>query len=89
MKIPTVGKSKHIHRDKLGRELVIGDCVAVTHRNDLQVAKIVSLLPKMVKVEMLNVNKFSWYTGEHNKYGEQMVVIDNEYVTMYLLKAQL
>ena len=86
MKIPAARKPKHIHRDKLGRELEIGQCVAVSHRNDLQVAKVVSLLPKMVKVEMLNVQKFSWYAGEHNKYGEQMVVIDNEYVTLYLLK---
>lgn len=76
-----------IHRDKLGRDIELGDCVAVAHQNGMEVAKVVKLNPKMVKVELLNTQKRSWYTGEHNKYGDQMVVIDNEYVTMYLLKA--
>lgn len=74
------------HLDKLGRVIKLDDCVAVAHHNGMEVAKVVKLNPKMVKVEILNTVKRTWYSGEHNKYGNQMVVIDSQDVTMYLLK---
>jgi hypothetical protein len=77
-----------VHQDKLGRDICLGDCVAVAHHNGMEVAKVVKINPKMVKVEILNVVKRTWYSGEHNKYGNQMVVIDSQDVTMYLLKGQ-
>jgi hypothetical protein len=75
-----------VHKDKLGRDITLGDCVAVAHHNGMEIAKVVKINPKMVKVEILNVEKRTWYSGEHNKYGMQMVVIDSQDVTMYLLK---
>ena len=83
-----MAKEVPVHLDKLGREIVLGDCVAVAHHNGLEVAKVVKINPKMVKVELLNVIKRAWYTGEYNKYSNQMVVIDSQDVTMYLLKGE-
>jgi hypothetical protein len=74
------------HVDKLGRDINLGDCVAVAHHNGMEVAKVVKVNPKMLKVEILNTAKRTWYSGEYNKYGNQMVVIDSQEVTMYLLK---
>jgi hypothetical protein len=75
-----------IHLDKLGREIEVGSCVAVAHHNSLAVATVVKLTPKMVRIKIANITSNSWYQGHHNKYGDQMVVIEGPSVTMYLLK---
>ena len=75
-----------IHQDKLGREIEIGACVAVAHHNSLAVATVVKLTPKMVRIKIANTATNSWYSGHHNKYGDQMVVLEGPSVTMYLLK---
>ena len=74
------------HQDKLGREIEVGSCVAVAHHNTLAVATVVKLTPKMVRIKIANIATNSWYQGHHNKYGDQMVVIEGPSVTMYLLK---
>ena len=79
-------KPTPVHLDKLGREIEVGSCVAVAHHNSLSVATVVKLTPKMVKIKIANITTNSWYSGVHNKYGDQMVVIDGPEVTMYLLK---
>ena len=75
-----------IHQDKLGREITEGACVAVAHHNALAVATVVKINPKTVRIKIANAATYSWYSGHHNKYGDQMVVIDGPEVTMYLLK---
>jgi len=40
----------------------------------------------MIKIKIANITSNSWYQGHHNKYGDQMVVIEGPSVTMYLLK---
>ena len=79
-------KSTPVHLDKLGRWIEVGSCVAVAHHNSLEVATVVKLTPKMVKIKIANTATHAWYSGVHNKYGDQMVVIDGPEVTMYLLK---
>ena len=79
-------KPTPVHQDKLGREITEGACVAVAHHNSLAVATVVKLNPKTVKIKIANTATHSWYSGVHNKYGDQMVVIDGPEVTMYLLK---
>jgi hypothetical protein len=79
-------KPTPIHLDKLGRWIEVGSCVAVAHHNSLEVATVVKLSPKTVKIKIANTATHSWYSGVHNKYGDQMVVIDGPEVTMYLLK---
>jgi hypothetical protein len=79
-------KPAPVHLDKLGREITEGACVAVAHHNSLAVATVVKINPKTVKIKIANITTNSWYSGVHNKYGDQMVVIDGPLVTMYLLK---
>ena len=79
-------KPAPVHLDKLGREITEGACVAVAHHNSLAVATVIKLTPKMVRIKIANITTNSWYYGHHNKYGDQMVVIDGPEVTMYLLK---
>ena len=79
-------KPAPVHLDKLGREITEGACVAVAHHNTLAVATVVKLTPKMVRIKIANITTNSWYQGHHNKYGDQMVVIEGPSVTMYLLK---
>jgi hypothetical protein len=79
-------KPAPVHLDKLGREIEVGACVAVAHHNSLAVATVVKLTPKMVRIKIANITTNSWYYGHHNKYGDQMVVLEGPSVTMYLLK---
>lgn len=82
----TVPKAAPEHRDILGRIINVGDFVAVSVHNDMKIARVTKLNPKMVKVQILNVKTSMWYTGTHNKYADDMVIVDGPYVTMYILK---
>ena len=77
------------HKDIIGRNLKVGDFVSVVIYNNLQVAKIVKLNPKMVKVKVLNAKTNNWYSGEHNRYPSDMALLDGEYLTMYLIKSSI
>jgi hypothetical protein len=79
-------KPAPVHQDKLGQEIEVGACVAVAHHNSLAVAIVIKLTPKMVRIKIANITTNSWYYGHHNKYGDQMVVLEGPSVTMYLLK---
>ena len=70
------------HKDKLGRLLKIGDCVAYPSSNTLIVGVIKKINPKMVGVAQLGKN--SW--GPKNKYPSDCVLLDGPEVSMYLLK---
>ncbi len=71
------------HRDKLGRLLKVGDCVAYPSSNHLIVGTIRKLNPKMIGV--VKVGKQSW-GGESNKYPQDCVLLDGPEVTMFLIK---
>jgi len=71
------------HKDKLGRLLKIGDCVAYPSSNTLIVGVIKKINPKMVGVAQLG--KKSW--GPKNKYPQDCVLLEGPEVTMYLLKS--
>lgn len=73
------------HKDKLGRPLNEGDCVAYPTHNSLEIGTIKKLNPKMVKVAKVGAK--SWYAGQGtNKYPEDIVKLDGEEVTLYLLR---
>ena len=74
------------HYDVIGRPINVGDFVAVTIYNKLQIGQVIKLNPKMVKVKLLNVKTSNWYSGEHNRYPSDMALLDGEYLTFYLLK---
>lgn len=70
--------------DKLGREIVVGDCVAVPVGNHLRVGRVTALTPKMVRVEELNMLKWQ---AKWIKYADDLVVVEGPGITMLLLKA--
>lgn len=73
--------SKEIaHKDKLGRDLKIGDCVAYPAHNSLTLGTITKFNPKMIKIKSVG----SW-RSETNKYPADTVLLDGPEVTMYLL----
>lgn len=72
------------HRDKLGRLLKEGDCVAYPNSNTLAVGIIKKIHPKLIGVAHLG-QKHSWQ-GNSNKYPSDLVLLDGPEVTMYLIK---
>ena len=70
------------HRDKLGRLLKVGDCVAYPGSNTLFIGTIKKLNPKMLGVA--RVGKNNW--GPSNKYPSDVVLLDGPEVAMYLLR---
>ena len=71
------------HRDKLGRLLKVGDCVAYPGSNTLMIGTIKKLNPIMVGVARVGESKW----GPKNKYPSDLVLLDGPEVTMYLLKS--
>lgn len=79
--MPTI---KVEHRDKLGRLLKVGDCVAYPNYNSLGIGKVKKLNPKMVRVFRIGPTS-KYYTGS-NKYPDDLILLDGPEVTMYLIK---
>jgi len=73
-----------VHIDKLGRELLVGDCVALPVGNHLRIGRVIKLTTKMVKIKELNNTK---YQPEWIKYSNDLVTVEGPGVTMLLLKA--
>jgi hypothetical protein len=79
-------KTETIHKDKLGKLLKVGDCVAYPSTNRLDIGTIKKLNPKMVNVWRVGATpNFGWYRGS-NKYPNDLVLLDGPEVTIYLLK---
>jgi hypothetical protein len=69
------------HKDKLGRSLVVGDCVAYPDGNNLlKIGLVDKLNPKMIRVKGFKQG----YTS--NKYPSETVKLDSSDITMYILK---
>lgn len=71
------------HFDKLGTALNVGDYVAFSSSNSLEIGLIQKLNPKMVKVSRLG--KRGWGSAK-NKYSCDCVLLDGPKVTVYVLK---
>jgi hypothetical protein len=72
------------HRDKLGRLLKLGDCVAYPNHNSLGIGTIKKINPKMVKVFRVGPTS-RFYVGS-NKYPSDLILLEGPEVTMYLIK---
>lgn len=70
------------HKDRLGRILELGDCVAFPNSNNLAIGTIKKINPVMVKVG--NLSRTSSWTA--NKYPQDTVKLEGADVTLYLLK---
>ena len=68
------------HTDKLGRLIKVGDFVAFSDRNSLEVGIVKKLNPKMIGVGRI---KSKW---SQNKYPQDIVRLEGPEVSIYLLK---
>lgn len=68
------------HVDLLGNELNVGDYVAASYFKSLAICQVTKLNPKMVGVKQVGK---SW---NKNVYPDEMIKIDPEQVTMYILR---
>jgi hypothetical protein len=75
MKIP-------VHKDKLGRELSIGDAVCYPSHNSLYIGTVVKLNPKLVGVTDVGTN----WKSQVNKYSYDLVKLDGADLTFYVLQ---
>lgn len=80
-----MGKIIPEHKDKLGRDLAVGDSVCYPVSNMLYIGTIIKLNAKMIKVS--RIGKSRWST-EHNKYPDDVIKLDSADVTFYALKNQ-
>lgn len=72
------------HKDKLGRKISVGDFVAYPSRNSLEFGKVMKLNNKMIGV-IPAVSKYPIY-GNTNKYPVDLVRLDPQDMTWYILK---
>jgi hypothetical protein len=77
-------KAEHKHPDKLGRELVMGDCVVYPQSNSMVIGTVVKFTPKMITVK--TIGSGSWRGWETRKYSADVIKIEGPEVTMYLIK---
>lgn len=75
-----------VHLDILGRPVEVGDFVAVSRSNKLEVSQIIKLMPKMIKVKIVGKSKSWSWKGEENVYSSEAVKIEGPDLTVYLLK---
>lgn len=68
------------HKDILGRVISVGDVVAMADHNNLSIAIVDKLNPKMIKVKRVNS------TWKQNKYPQDLIIISGSEATAYLLR---
>lgn len=73
-----------IHKDKLGRTLAVDDFVAYPTHNLLAFGKITKLNPKMVKIA--KVSKGGYWRNSALKYSSDLIKLEPQDMTWYLLK---
>lgn len=69
------------HKDKLGRELAVGDAVCYPSSNMLYIGTVIKLNNKMVKVQ-----KVGSRGHESNKYPDDIIKLEGADITFYVLQ---
>ena len=69
------------HRDKLGRVLAEGACVAYPDGNTLRIGIIQRFMPKMIEVKSIGEN----YVWKSKKYPQDVALLDGPDVTFFVL----
>jgi hypothetical protein len=81
-----MAKEPDFHLDIFEQEIRKGDFVATNwYGSDLQVCVVKKLSPKMVQISRVITSDRS-YRNTKNKYPKEMLVVNGEDVTMYILK---
>lgn len=84
-----MAKKEFEHCDKIGRPITVGDPVAYPHHNGLKIGTITTVNEKMCRVKPFGANATDWRGRPEKgqlKYPKDMVLIDGQDITMYLLK---
>jgi hypothetical protein len=77
------------HQDYFGRDVTIDDFVVYSRNNLFQVGRVVRLGQRQVMIVGYDHSNRNWRTGEaraDRKYGHEVLKVDAQEVTMYLLK---
>lgn len=69
-----------VHKDIIGNEIKVGSTVVYPYHNSLKVASVTKLNPKMINVVAIGR---SW---NDRKYPNDLLVVEDPKITMYLLK---
>lgn len=79
-----MAKEQPVHLDRIGRQIEVGDVVAVADFNGLMLAKVTKLNQKMIKVQRFPV---PYRNGKaRNKYGHDSIKLDADEVAIYTLQ---
>jgi hypothetical protein len=77
------------HHDYFGRPLAVNDCVVFSVRNLFQVGRVTKLAEKKIRIIGYDNANCNWRTNEAKgnvKYGHEVLKVDEQEVTMYLLR---
>lgn len=74
------------HIDLLHRPVGCGDYVALSHHNSLYIGKVMKVTPKMFVIDTIRGSPDSYGHTGIRKYPIQLVKVDEQDVTLYLLK---
>lgn len=77
-------KTPIIHKDKLGREIKLGNYVAYPDKNTLAFGRVEKINPKMIGIT--KVSKGGTWRTHTNKYPVDSVILDDSAMTWWLLK---
>ena len=68
------------HKDILGNPIKVGDTVVYPNHNNLKIALVEKVNPKMINVKAIG------RSYPDRKYPADLLVVDDPKITMYLLK---
>lgn len=77
--------SEETRKDILGRDIRVGDYVAITHSNTMVVCAVTKFNPKMMRVHPVAGSGWRSKDG-YLKYPHESVLLDGPQVTMYILR---
>lgn len=81
-----MSKPALVHKDKLGRQINVGDFVAYPDRNSLEFGRVMKLNAKMVGV-LPAIQHPKWpQTRNTNKYPADLVRLEATDMTWYILR---
>jgi hypothetical protein len=84
MKKINMAEELPVHLDRIGRQVDVGDIVAVADFNGLMLARIVKLTKKMIKVQRYP-NAYRNGKGR-NKYAHDAIKLDRDDVAIHILQ---
>ena len=70
----------HEHKDILGNAIRVDDTVVYPSHNSLRIATVKKLNPKMINVVAIGKR------ASDRKYPDDLLVVDDPKITMYMLK---